>query len=558
MPIQALQFVYKSQGVAMGRAELGLDLIRAQLAAGFAAEPIVYLIRVADCGEIVDCVEDLGVMQQKGKELSRYLLGRKGVPLLEGQYTSCGRIRQGITSFLRRAAQSGERKIYIIAAPDALVDVLWNEPHHETSPAGGLPGAASGHGLLDLLRLQETWEQRVILQDVSQTFAGDSDEADLVRHLILKAAETDEPVLILGETGTGKELVARAIHNLREAAKKKRGEAMDGQFVAINCAAIPNELLESELFGHKKGAFTHATADKRGLWEVATGGTLFLDEIAEMPPEQQTKVLRALQHHEIRRLGSTEIIPARARIIAATNQNLKAMMQAKVFRDDLYYRLNGLVITTPPLRSQPEQIARLAQLFWRSIAASPANQLLPDALAELASYPWPGNIRELKKVLRTLRALFADMDVGGEQVRAVLQTREISRPAQDAAPVDVAQHRAQSLQCLRRAAEVISALKSALTPASVSTSQNLAPPSVETVRSSLRAPLAELEMLCLRPLLFRSFPTYDKVARLREKVTHLLELRPEAFTAAIHTISCEIDAVLAALFMEVEELLAQP
>ena len=188
----------------MSRGELVPDLLRAGVTKGFPSGPSVYLIRSGDCAQLRqfdDCIEDVGIMSQKGKELSRYLLGRKKVPMVEGQHTSSGRLRQSIMSFLRRAVESSERKVYIIATSDSLFEVLWSEQTNDLAPAKGRPGPATDHGLLGLLRLQETPEQRIILEELSQTFAGDSDEADLVRHLILKAAQADDPVLILGENG---------------------------------------------------------------------------------------------------------------------------------------------------------------------------------------------------------------------------------------------------------------------------------------------------------------------------------------------------------------------
>ena len=180
---------------------------------------------------------------------------------------------------------------------------------------------------------------------------------------------------------------------------------------------------------------------------------------------------------------------------------------------------------------------------------------MPEALAELESHPWPGNIRELKKVLRTLNTLFNDMNLGGEELRAVLQLREIGHLSQDRTPADIAQHRAQSLQCLSRATKVISALGRTLAP--LGTRVNLGPRLAEAVRSSLRTPLAELEMLCLRPLHFRSYATYDKVVRLRESLSHLSQVPPADIAAATEPITRDIGPVLAALFTEVEQLLAQ-
>ena len=217
--------------------------------------------------------------------------------------------------------------------------------------------------------------------------------ADL-RDLLAQVALSKGTVLITGESGTGKEVVARQIHGLSEQAKHK--------FVAINCGAIPEQLLESELFGHKKGAFTGAVADKPGLFTVATGGTLFLDEIGELPKGLQVKLLRAIQEREVTPVGDT--IPRKfdTRIIAATNRDLASDVQTGLFRNDLFYRINVIEIKVPPLREHREDIPTLAHHFIQKFsqqAGKPLRTISPDALARLASYPWPGNVRELENVI---------------------------------------------------------------------------------------------------------------------------------------------------------------
>ncbi|MFO7820586.1 MAG: sigma-54 dependent transcriptional regulator [Lentisphaeria bacterium] len=215
---------------------------------------------------------------------------------------------------------------------------------------------------------------------------------------VARAATTDTSVLITGETGTGKDLIARSIHAL-----SKRS---DTNFTAVNCGAIPDTLVESELFGHKKGAFTGADKDKRGRFEVADSGTLFLDEIGELPPSSQVKLLRFLDSHTIERLGDTTPHQLDIRILAATNQSLEAAMHNGGFRQDLYYRLAVIEIEIPPLRRRSEDILPLAQHFINEYyrrtdtdsAASHA-QISPDAAKALTTYNWPGNVRELRNTV---------------------------------------------------------------------------------------------------------------------------------------------------------------
>jgi formate hydrogenlyase transcriptional activator len=207
-------------------------------------------------------------------------------------------------------------------------------------------------------------------------------------------APTDSTVIIYGETGTGKELIARAVHNL--SARRNNG------FVKLNCAAIPTGLLESELFGHERGAFTGAIAQRVGRFELANHGTMFLDEIGEVPLELQPKLLRVLQEREFERLGSTRTMRSDARLIAATNRDLQALVNEQKFRSDLYYRLNVFPVRVPALRERPEDIPLLVrhfvQLFSRRLGKS-IDTISSDAMASLVRYPWPGNIRELQNVI---------------------------------------------------------------------------------------------------------------------------------------------------------------
>lgn len=218
--------------------------------------------------------------------------------------------------------------------------------------------------------------------------------------LIDKVAGTDSTVLITGESGTGKEMAARAIHSL---SRRK-----DKPFVTINCAALPENLLESELFGHTKGSFTGAISDKKGMFEVAHKGTLFLDEIGEMSPWTQVKLLRALQERKIRRVGGTEEIPVDVRVIAATNQDLKKRIEEGKFREDLYYRLNVISFEMPPLRERVEDIPLLTQHFLQKYCqqmGKKMKRLAPEVVGIFEQYSWPGNIRELENVIERIVAI---------------------------------------------------------------------------------------------------------------------------------------------------------
>jgi DNA-binding NtrC family response regulator len=234
--------------------------------------------------------------------------------------------------------------------------------------------------------------------------------------MVRAVAPTSSTVLVTGESGTGKELVARAIHGLS-------GRA-EGPFVSINCGALPDTLLESELFGHAKGAFTDARQDKKGLFEVAHGGTLFLDEVGETSPPMQVKLLRALQERRIRRLGGTEEVDIDVRVIAATNTPLEDLVRAKRFREDLFYRLQVIPIQTPPLRERREDIRPLAEHFLATFShqmGKSVSRISEDALAALERHGWPGNVRELENVIERAVALETSSTVKLERLPEALR-----------------------------------------------------------------------------------------------------------------------------------------
>ncbi|MAU92507.1 MAG: sigma-54-dependent Fis family transcriptional regulator [Gammaproteobacteria bacterium TMED182] len=229
-----------------------------------------------------------------------------------------------------------------------------------------------------------------------------------MRDLVAQVASSDATVLVVGETGTGKELVARSIHEL--------SARSGGPFVPVNCGAIPAELLESELFGHEKGAFTGAIATRQGRFEMAAGGTLFLDEIGDMPLDMQVKLLRVLQERTFERVGSTTMLKADVRIIAATHQNLEALVEAQKFRMDLFYRLDVFPIRTPPLRDRVSDIALLIAHQLTQLPEADGLALTDAAVQRLEQYPWPGNVRELMNLVERLTILHAGQVVDVQQL----------------------------------------------------------------------------------------------------------------------------------------------
>ena len=269
----------------------------------------------------------------------------------------------------------------------------------------------------------------VSADDLREGIVGNAESMQAVFKTIGQVAASDVTVLITGESGTGKELVARSMHRHSLRARKP--------FIAVNCAAIPENLIESELFGHEKGAFTGAAAQKPGRFELADGGTLFLDEVGDMSPATQTRVLRALQQGEIQRVGGTQTIRVDVRVIAATNKDLERMVAEKTFREDLYYRLNVVRIRMPPLRERKEDIPLLVDFMLRRLGAErkiAARRVSPEALDLLCRHEWPGNVRELENAIHRAGVIAGGeavlaKDLPAEIVQAVLSGKPAPSPA---------------------------------------------------------------------------------------------------------------------------------
>lgn len=282
------------------------------------------------------------------------------------------------------------------------------------------------HGVERLrLRREVAGLRRIVgAPDTAERLLGTSAGIVAVRELIARIAPADVTALILGESGTGKEVAARSLH-----AQSARHAA---PFIAINCGALPPELLESELFGHRRGSFTGATRDKHGLFAAAEGGTLFLDEIGDAPPPVQVKLLRVLQERSYTPVGATEPMTTNARVVAATNRDLRADIAAGRFREDLFYRLHVVPITMPALRERREDIPLLAELFLSRASAQQghsAPHLTSEALHILMQHDWPGNVRELANAVQGGALLATDGILRPHHVLAVLPRREVVEPA---------------------------------------------------------------------------------------------------------------------------------
>ena len=262
----------------------------------------------------------------------------------------------------------------------------------------------------ELVQETKKLKKKITNKKSDTVIVGESEAIAKVKEMIEKVAPTEARVLIMGPNGTGKELVARSLHEKSNRAK--------GPFVEVNCAAIPSELIESELFGHEKGAFTSAIKQKKGFFEQAEGGTLFLDEIGDMSLSAQAKVLRALQENKIQRVGGEKDIKVNVRVLAATNKNLKEEIEKGRFREDLYHRLGVIIIQVPALDERKEDIPLLVEYFNKQICeeyGKPPKKFTNDALKKLQAYSWSGNIRELRNVVERL-IILSDNEITAKEV----------------------------------------------------------------------------------------------------------------------------------------------
>ena len=344
-----------------------------------AADSVAAALRVLDRTPVDLVITDLRMPGADGLELARHVRHHHrftGVIVVTGYATVGGAVtamREGVEDYLAKPFSDEE---LTRAVRSALDKVRLRRELEEPGPA-----------------------------DAPDGIVGQSPAMQRVYRLIARAAAVDVPVLITGESGTGKELVARAIHY--------RGPRAAGPFLAVNCAAIPESLIESELFGHAKGAFTGATSARQGLFVAADTGTLFLDEVAELSPIAQAKLLRALQDHQVQAVGADAARRVDVRIIAATNKDLESLARQGRFREDLFFRLHVLPIELPPLRERTGDIVLLTRHLLAQAAAGhgvPAPRITDAAMDALVRYPWPGNVRELQNLVQRL-VILADSGV---------------------------------------------------------------------------------------------------------------------------------------------------
>ena len=407
-------------GEDLSRRHLAADAMRRFWEETLAAGVSVVVVNAEETAAITSSVPPGIAIERRVKDarkpLTACLPARAMLAIIRARYHDPGQADRGVRSLAGSRRFTSWGGVAVVEVDPELFKTLWIRAG-AAAVASAMPAGMPGPRDPSLLRslLDTRYVSLPVPEEVTQSYIGQSPDAEWVRRRIVLAARGSDPVLILGETGTGKEVVARLIHEL------KHGKS--GRFVPVNCGGIPDGLFESELFGHVRGAFTGAVRDKAGLWEFGRGGTLFLDEIADMSPEHQVKVLRAIENGLFRRVGGDQEIHSNARVIAATNQDLTAKVRAGRFREDLYYRLLSFPIRTQALREHPDDIPLLARHFWRGIVGGDMPLLSAEVLDLLKQFPWPGNARELRSFLSHVFTYSGAAAPDVELVRAVFRER---------------------------------------------------------------------------------------------------------------------------------------
>jgi len=516
--------------------------------------------------------EDAGkkiIKQHSGKQIRNYISSRKKqLPLIITKYVSSTTLKNAVREALLQAdLQSGSEQQNIlccIGTSRALFNKIWDDSVALTnsSPVSSSKSQAQQTTPDGFTKDLMARDQKASL--VKKIFLGSSPQAEVIRQQIYRCAKHDQPILILGETGTGKGLVAQSIHQVSHRGKYP--------FVTINCGAIPETLFESTLFGIKERVATDVK-ENRGKILEADGGTLFLDEIGDLPLEQQVKILNFLQDKKVQPVGGLEkdTIRVNVRVIAATNRELDVMIRNGTFRADLYFRLRVIPLRTPPLREQGETIAELAQIFWKKIANDSQAQLSQDIIQELCKYGFPGNTRELKYLLTSLYYYFFDEDQ--KLVRPQLKhLREIflllgirphdplttSGPELSANSHEVLDsHRVKCLQVLKRSAEWMNSTKVLLDPYLLESIGKLTED--ENLCEFLPVWLDDLGSLIENPLHFYSQDTFSSVNQVKGKLTYFKGLwagglRKEARNYLKEELIPIIDKASDSIFNAVKEL----
>ena len=509
--------------------------------------PAAVIVYVEDLKVFGECLELFTDRRKKGNQgLGDYLLGQGGkIPFIDAYYIDYGRLTDGIETLLQNAETASEKGIYLLGVNGEHFRKAWSSALTEDA---SLQHVSKGSGLEAVFKTLPGEAQ------LRKYFWGNSEAYHLVRQLILRAAQINNPVLVLGEPGTGKSVVARAIHDA-EQQDKPIGQK-DKPFIVVNCAEIPSGAFESVVFGYaaydSHGAHVNA---KAGRWEKAKDGTIFLDEIGELRLDHQAKVLHAMKEDVIWRVGDGASTDVHARVIAATNRDLYGMVKRGKFLDDLYYLLRQYMIRTPVLRDYSNDVEVIAQKLWREITHSSA-ALSKEIIDELCHHRWPGNVRELRSVLRSLNNYFGTSAPTREQLSAVFQQFGLAAGYDQYEP-DVCEPALFQMECLQKICHVddaIHACEQELKPLAAGL-----PLSAAAWESLARLSVEVQDLLCGR-MYFGSQETYQAVAHVGESLRKLLELNKKDMPALSSfwdkTLKPDILLAVDLLFSELKNLRA--
>ncbi len=573
MKIECVKITYKSTSFSSEKCTLGIvdESIRALTDSN---DPAVYLFANDQLEELRQFDHIIVDRKQKNvhKGLAEYFLKQTTdkIQLLATTYSTAKKMFSGLRPLFKRIETYKGKSIFFMGVDQEVFQAVLRDaamtPVEEFRPAHredrtclveAKHEQAFGereYGLLTYLerRYRETPDRT---NAVKEHYVGNSRAVRITRMMTLAAADADVPVLIIGDTGTGKEVVARQIH--------EQSQRKNELFQPVNCGSIPRELLELELFGCEADALQKGYPLKQGLWEKTGHGTLFLDEIGDMSLDHQVRILRALGEGTIRRVGGTKDIPVHARVLAATNRNLFSMVQAKTFREDLYYRLRGFFIRTPTLRNHPEDIPAIAQHLWQKITEKPQSCLSPEILAGLGRYSWPGNVRELKMVLTNLYALFQSDDPTPSNLQEIFhlegQVNVTTDCTQEISLDEMQIQRAHCLRHLNRTYEVFHACRHKLHTQMDGEEEPRT--STASLRDSLNFLHHEVEQLCAQPLYFHKNSVFSAVYDFKGKIVYLRSLLQRDQQDAIAYIASDmtgaIDNILALVFQEIEVVMAE-
>ncbi|MCD6321542.1 MAG: sigma-54-dependent Fis family transcriptional regulator, partial [Clostridiales bacterium] len=567
MPVDCIKITFESKKIVTCKTTQQIDDADAVENMKSNEQPVVYLFVNEHLEELckhVDFVVDRGSKESR-KDLTRHLVPKKKLekmPLLRTNYSSEGKATGGIKTLFMNIERREIVNTFIVGLKKEVFDKVWSNTEKENVKKSSLfipkpsytpTGSASLDSTeLRILRyLEGLYGASSELEE--EEYIGGSDLARLTRALILAAAKSEAPVLILGDTGTGKEVVARAIHN--------HSIYKDEKFTSVNCGAISKELLEYELYGGDKN-ITHSKQPlKEGLWEVTGKGTLFLDEIGDLSLKHQVKILHALENNIIRHVGGIKDIKVEARILAATNRNLFAMVQSKDFREDLYYRLRGSFIRTPTLKNHLEDVSALALFFWRKITKNTGTSLSFAVLEELSKYAWPGNVRELKMVLTHLYSLFKREDPSVTNLKDIFYLEGRVFQTSEGLPVSIDEVSLQSARCLqhlKRAHEVIHLCHYKFKGSMAEEIKSGEP--LSSIRESLLFLNHEIELLCNKPTLFHDKEIFSAVYDFKGKISYLLSLLSLDRKSAIEFLEIDVvnalDSLLLMISHEIEKIMS--